>query len=284
MPYDRTTQDIGNIVEFGHVNTRIPDQQAATLFYVTGMGLTRDPYLVTGIDNMWVNAGVTQFHLPTGPAQRLGGTTVLAVPDLELLAWRLERVAAPLRDTDFTFAQTNDAVEVTSPWGNRMRCITDRVTRLGIVAVEVDVARGTTDGIARFYQEILGTAATCTPGETVVPMGLSTQLVFRETDRELPAFDGTHIQISLAQFSAPHGRLVQAGLITEESGPSQYRFERIVDPATGALLCTLEHEVRSMRHPTYARPLVNRDPVITNNHYAPGREALVLGADIGAYA
>jgi len=34
----------------------------------------------------------------------------------------------------------------------------------------------------------------------------------------------------------------------------------------------IEHEVRSMRHPMYARPLVNRNPAQTNNHYAPGHE------------
>ena len=38
--YDRTAQDVGNIVALEHVNVRIPDQQLATLFYVVGLGLT----------------------------------------------------------------------------------------------------------------------------------------------------------------------------------------------------------------------------------------------------
>ena len=277
MAYDRTTEDIGNIVEFGHVNTRIPDQRLATLFYITGLGLTRDPYLVTGVDNMWCNAGATQFHLPTGPAQALCGTTVLAVPDLAHLAWRLERVAPMLRDTGFTFAESDAGVAVTSPWGNRIRCVSDAATRLGIIAVEVDVAPGAADGIARFYRDFLGTTASSAGGVARVPAGLSTALIFRETADELPAYDGTHIQISLADFSRPHAALAKAGLVTEESNQSQYRFQDIIDPATGAVLCTLEHEVRSMRHPTFFRPLVNRDPTITNNRYAPGREALILG-------
>jgi hypothetical protein len=29
-----------------------------------------------------------------------------------------------------------------------------------------------------------------------------------------------------------------------------------------------------MRHPMYARPLVNRDPRMTNRNYVPGYEAL----------
>ena len=58
---DRRAEDIGNIVEFGHVNIRVPDQQRAVLFYVMGLGLTRDPYLVTGVDNAWINVGTCQF-------------------------------------------------------------------------------------------------------------------------------------------------------------------------------------------------------------------------------
>ena len=34
----------------------------------------------------------------------------------------------------------------------------------------------------------------------------------------------------------------------------------------------LEHEVRSMRHPLYARPLVNRNPAQTNRDYMPDHD------------
>jgi hypothetical protein len=89
----------------------------------------------------------------------------------------------------------------------------------------------------------------------------------------LPAYDGHHVQIAVADFSGVHGRLLALGLVTEESNQSQYRFQDIVDPASGTVLATLEHEVRSMRHPMFARQLVNRDPAITNSAYAPGHEA-----------
>ena len=68
-PYDRATEDLGNVVFLEHVNVRVPDQRLATTFYVTAMGLTRDPYLVTGVDNMWINVGRNQFHLPGGSPQ-----------------------------------------------------------------------------------------------------------------------------------------------------------------------------------------------------------------------
>ena len=83
--FNRTIEDVGNIVHFEHVNLRQPDQQRATIFYVSGLGLTRDPYMMTGIENMWVNIGRNQIHLPTGNPQRLRGTIGLVVPDLDAL-------------------------------------------------------------------------------------------------------------------------------------------------------------------------------------------------------
>jgi len=59
--YERKAEDFGNVVGLEHVNVRIPDQEVATLFYVTGLGLTRDPYLMTSTNNMWINIGRSQF-------------------------------------------------------------------------------------------------------------------------------------------------------------------------------------------------------------------------------
>jgi len=55
--FDRTLEDIGNIVHLEHVNVRVPCQQTATQFYVVALGLTRDPYLMVGLENMWINVG-----------------------------------------------------------------------------------------------------------------------------------------------------------------------------------------------------------------------------------
>ena len=88
--------------------------------------------------------------------------------------------------------------------------------------------------------------------------GPAQALVFRETADELPAYDGHHVQIAVADFSGVHRRLLARGLVTEESNQSQYRFQDIIDLGTGQVLATLEHEVRSMRHPLFARALVNR--------------------------
>ena len=76
-------------------------------------------------------------------------------------------------------------------------------------------------------------------------------------------------------FSRPHQRLLERELVTEESNQYQYRFEDITDLESGKPLFQIEHEIRSMTHPLYARPLVNRNPAQTNRTYVPGRDAWV---------
>ena len=276
--HDRATEDVGNIVGLEHVNARVPDQRLATLFYISGLGLTRDPYLMTGVTNMWVNAGRSQFHLPTGAAQVLRGRIGLVLPDLDKLERRLAAVRAPLDGTRFDFSLAGNHVDVTCPWGNRIRCHAPDA-RFGAVAlamayIEFDVPEGAADGIARFYNEVLNAPAVAESGTARVAAGAGQTLVFRETDAASAPYDGHHIQIYVADFSSPHGQLGERRLITEESNQYQYRFRDIVDPASGAVLFTVEHEVRSMTHPLYARPLINRNPDQTNQAYAPGHEEL----------
>lgn len=278
--YDRSVEDVGNVVLLEHVNTRIPDQQLATLFYATGLGLTRDPYLMTGVTNMWMNVGRSQFHLPTGKPQVVRGHTGLVVPSRDALIRRLHAVKEPLASTHFSFTEHNAFVEVTCPWGNRIRCFTpgERFGQmmLGMPYVEFEVPAGSADGIAKFYRKVLGTMASVADDElgryARAAVGAGQDLVFRETDAPSPAYDGHHVAIYLADFSGPYHRLGEMGLITEESDQHQYRFQDIVDPEGGKALFILEHEVRSMRHPLYARPLVNRNTAQTNMSYAPGHE------------
>lgn len=279
--YNRATQDIGNIVALEHVNVTIPDQRPATAFYIAGMGFTRDPYVMVGLENMWVNIGRSQCHLPTGDPQRLRGTIGIVVPDLAQLAQRLKKVAPLLAGTRFSFQAHADRVEATCPWGNRFRCHAPSpefgATELGLPYVEFEVPRGTAGGIARFYREALhanaaieqrgGDAMAC------VDAGADQKLLFRETDGEPPPYDNHHIQVYIADFSGPHRILAERGLITEESNAHQYRFRDIVDLDSGKALFTIEHEVRSLRNPLYARPLVNRNPAQTNIDYVHGQDA-----------
>jgi len=280
MTYDRARQDLGNIVLLEHVNVSIPDQRLATIFYLSGLGLTRDPYLMAGVDNMWVNAGRSQFHLPSRGTQVLRGHVGIVVPDLAALKRRLQKVAPLLAETRFAWEEGDGVVEATCPWGNRFRCHAPAPefggAELAIAYVEFGVPPGSAAGITRFYQQIIEAQVELRGGAE--PMAListseTQRLRFRETARPLPEYDGHHVQIYVTDFSGPHRRLLERGLITEESDEYQYRFRDLVDPADGRKLFTIEHEVRSLTHPLYARPLVNRNPEQSNRGYVRGHDA-----------
>ena len=282
--FDRSTEDIGNIVHLEHVNLTIPDQLVATRFYISTLGLTRDPYMMTGTDNMWVNAGRTQFHLPHGKPQRFRGTITLVMPDREGLLTRLRNGAALLAGTEFAFEEQARVVAVRCPWGNRLRCVAPDRERfgdvvLGIAELEFVVPEGAAAGIAAFYRDVLG-ADTAVAGDddmrcARMRVGDGQTLAFRETRDAPEVYDGHHIQIYVSDFSGPYRRLLDLGLVCEESSQHQYRFVDIVDPATRAPLFRIEHEVRSLTHPLCARPLVNRNPRQNNRDYVRGRDAFV---------
>jgi hypothetical protein len=280
--FDRTAEDLGNIVELGHVNVRVPDQSKAIAYYLMGLGLTRDPYLMAGLDNMWVNVGRGQFHLPTGKAEVVRGTTALLMPNLDSLLRRLDNAKKYLEGTRFSFREAGDTVETTCPWGNRIRVHApdpDKFgpMRVGMPYVEFDIPAGTDlAAIAKFYTEILGGIAGVDsddrgPYAWARTSGES-RVIYRETKGAIPDYDGHHIQITLVDFSGPHKKLLERGVITEESDQHQYRFLDIVDVDTNKPLFRIEHETRSMRHPMFGRTFVNRNPDMTNRNFVPGYE------------
>jgi len=280
---DRTGEDIGNIAKLEHVNVTIPDQQLATLYYVAGLGLTRDPFIMVSTNNMWINVGRSQFHLPTGKPQNLRGVTGIVVPEREALMKRLHGVAKLLDGSRFTYREGNDFVDTASPWGDRIRChFPDHArfgrVRLGMPYIEFDAPPGSAAGIARFYREIMDAPASVQDDGAGrfarVASGADQVLLFRETDRAVPPYDGHHIQIYLNDFSGPYKKLGELGLISMENGQHEYRFIDIVDLDTRKVLFQIEHEVRSSRHPLFGRPLVNRNPAQTNTAYMPGHDDL----------
>jgi len=282
-PFDRSAENLGNITGLEHVNLEIPEQGPASDFYLAGLGFTRDPYLFPGTNNMWVNVGRTsQFHMPTGDALVLRGHVGIVIPDRKALLERLDSVKDRLKGTKFSYKEHNDYVEAHCPWGNEFRLYEPDLERfgainLGIPYVEFNVPMGTAQGIAKFYKEILGAhiKVESNGGGKVahIAVGLKQELIFRETDKPLPEYDGHHLQVYVEDFGKPHDKLAKLDLITEESDRCQYRFEDIVDLDTGKVLFTIEHEVRSVTHPLYLRPLVNRNPAQTNRTYSLGGDA-----------
>jgi hypothetical protein len=276
-------EDVENIVALEHLNVRIPDQAKATLFYVVGMGLTRDPYLTVGMDNMWINLGEQQFHLPTGEPQIVPGHIGVVLPDLEPLEARLKAIGERLKDTRFSWTREKDYVLVSCPWGNRFHCYAPGTrfgdTILGMPYVEFWVRPGSAAGIARFYEEAMRAPATLVSESdreaARVAIGSNQWLLFREVEEKIPVYDGHHIAVYVANFSGPYGFLKRRDLVTEDVRNHQFRFKDIVDPKTSQRLFELEHEVRSLRHPLYHRSLINREPSQTQRNYQRGRDALI---------
>src|SRR6202158_3502058 len=88
-PFNRGAENLGNVTALEHVNVEIPDQGLASDFYLMGLGLTRDPYLFPGTNNMWVNVGRSQFHLPSGPPLVFRGHIGVVSPDRAALRRRV---------------------------------------------------------------------------------------------------------------------------------------------------------------------------------------------------
>lgn len=273
--YDRTQEDVGNVQMLEHVNLTVPDQTLASMFYVTGLGFTRDPYIDFGTFNMWVNLGDQQFHLPTNEAQVLRGHIGVVVPDLADLERRLSFAAKGLSGTMYASVMQQDHLELTCPYGNTIKAFGPEHfpdMALGMAYVAFDIPPGCAAGIGRFYDTVLRCPTHLGDGRVEVSMGTNQKLHFVETDRPLPAYDGHHIAIYVADFSSPHRWLKERQLITEESDQHQYRFQTIVDPETNDVMYEIEHEVRSLTHAMYRRPLVNRNPATNFFTYRRGAE------------
>src|SRR5215470_7238608 len=154
--FDRSIQDLGNIVNLGHVNVCI-----------------------------------SQFHLPTGRPDVLRGVTGLVARDRAALLERLTQMRKPLEGTKFDFRESNDCVETICPWGNRINVHAPDETRfgrivLGMPYIEFDVRPGTADRIAHFYRDVMGALATVIESADVrkarVQVGEKQYWYFRETD------------------------------------------------------------------------------------------------------
>jgi len=148
---------------------------------------------------------------------------------------------------------------------------------LGINFIELECNKGTAKHIANFYKDNLG--AITQKKETInkdveafsVSVGPWQQLIFIETDQP-PKYDGHHICIYIHDFCITFRKLEKKGLIfvnekfadrcftiEQALDACQFRFKDIIEEEHNTIIYCLEHEVRSMYHPSYMRTLVNRN-------------------------
>jgi hypothetical protein len=277
-----SSEDVGNIMALEHVNTCCADQTLVTAFYIMGMGFTRDPYMNVGLNNFWVNIGDEQIHIPTRPSQVLPGHVGVVVPNLAGLAQRLESVKDLLAGTKFRYEVKSDHVVAVSPYGNEFHAYEPDPRfggmRIGIPYVEVRTRRGSSAGIARFYDQILKAPVQVVEDEngasTHVKIGTHQELIFRESDEEIPPYDKHHIAVYIADFTGPYNWLLERGAVTEEVRRHQFRFQDIIDPQSGEVMHVLEHEIRGMFHLMYKRPMTNRNADQNMGAYARGGDIL----------
>jgi hypothetical protein len=276
-------EDVGNIILLEHINVQVPAQTVASLFYITGLGLTRDPYLNVGLQNMWINVGEQQFHLPTRPAQVIDGVIGLVMPEIETLRERLISLEEPLKDTKFSWSSAGEQLEVRGPWGNRFRC--HRAgglfgdMDLGIAYVEFRVPQGTVVPIARFYETVFEAPATVRSVSngslTEVKVGRNQSLRFREVQGGVAPYEGYHVAVYVAKLSPAFNFLKSRNLISEDVENHQFRFKELIDPNSGATIYYLEHEVRSLYHPMFGRRFINRNPHQSQRNYRRGQDGLI---------
>jgi hypothetical protein len=265
----QSSPEIGSVVMLEHVNLRVPDHRLATLYFVEGLGLTRDPFRMVGTRNMWVNAGHHQFHLPIGPASPLPGEVGVVVPDLDGARRQLEAVEPELAGTAFSAAREGPTLATTTPWGHRVRVhgqgsLPGRMPQ-ALAYVDFWVRPGTAEGIGAFYRERLECPVEPARLEgdvaAIVTMGSYQVFRFRERPDGGTVSNDNHVAIYLTRYRSLYAELDKRGLVMERDEDEQFRFCDIADPGTGEVLFTFEHEVRSLHHHGYRRPLVNRIPV-----------------------
>ena len=240
--YDRTVEDLGNVVSLEHVNTRVPDQQLATLFYASGLGLTRDPYLMTGVTNMWINVGRSQFHLPTARRRCCAVIRELVMPGPRGPGAPAGMMSQPPRRHALSFKEHEEFVEATCPWGNRIRCYASgaRFGRmmLGMPCVELNAPLAWPMASCASIRESSKRPALAVEdeqGQCAHVLGrrrARSSCSARRTCPRRPS-TGTMSPSTWPTSRDPTAGSSREGLFTEESDQHQYRFQDIVDPDSG---------------------------------------------------
>ncbi len=269
--------EVGSVVHLEHFNFTVSEQDLVTLFFMGGLGLTRDPYQRTDETNIGVNIGLQQFHLPRkGKTPPFTGEIGLVVPDMPVTKIRLDRLEAQgkFAGTPYTFERQGATALITSPFGIRLRLHHPEtlpfLRPLGLVYVEFIVPMGLTENLARFYQEIMNCPLTFTKmdGETtlIVTMGAHQFVRFRERKIDDYQLYNFHIAFYTTHYNQLKQTMIERGSFLGEGRNQTFFFDKLFHPDSGDHFFTLQHEARSLYHPDFMRPLVNRWPLVWEPH------------------
>ena len=268
-----TSPEIGRMLHMDHVNFETPDHEMATIFYMNGLGFTRDPYRRADEQNLGVNVGRQQFHLPkrgenTPPFYGIIG---LVIPDIVGIKQRCEVLndLGKFEGTPYGWLEEGNSVLMTSPFGYRLRLHSygtlEFTKPMGIAYVEVPAPLGKAARIGKFYEKIVGApvqiSAVGGTEAAIISAGPHQEIKFIE--RELDDYDTytMHISYHVTHYNQLRQTLKEHGSLIGLGEGEAFFFDKIFDPDTGELLMTVQNEVRSLYHPDFMRPLINRWPM-----------------------
>jgi len=265
--------EIGRILHMDHVNFETPDHEMATIFYMNGLGFTRDPYRRADEQNLGVNVGRQQLHLPKRGERTppFCGIVGLVVPDIDGIKQRFKLLnkLGKFEGTPYDWIEEDNSVLITSPFGYRLRLHShgniEFSKPLGIAYVEVPVPLGKAVRIGNFYKQIIGAPVKFSEeGGTksaIVTVGPHQEIKFIE--RELENYDTytMHISYHVTHYNELRQKLKEYDSLMGIGEGEAFFFNKIFDPDTGEILIMVQNEVRSVYHPDYMRPLVNRWPM-----------------------
>ena len=233
-----TSPEIGRMLHMDHVNFETPDHEMATIFYMNGLGFTRDPYRRADEQNMGVNVGRQQFHLPkrgeyTPPFYGIVG---LVVPDIGGIKQRFEVLndLGKFEGTPYGWLEEGNAVLMTSPFGYRLRLHSygtlEFTKPLGIAYVEVPAPLGKAARIGKFYEKIVGApvqiSAVGGTEAAIISAGPHQEIKFIE--RQLDDYDtySMHISYHVTHYNELRQRLntVLWWAVEEEKHSSSTRY------------------------------------------------------------
>jgi len=293
LSFNFQSQDIGSIVCLEHINLAQPDQMTAMVFYVEGLGLTRDPYAPENTSTMWINIGNQQIHVPKYPTpQIMAGHIGIITPSIPSLLQRLQRIQDHelMKGTKFSWTAkdkfkkdlvppgyNNKVVHVTCPYGNKFRIYEHSKDighhQLSVYYVLHYISSKHSKTVGQFYQKYFDVPVTFVPSEKTVhiTVGPWQRLIFVENEKWSNAdYTNYHVAFYVSGFAQTYKKFHADNLLftqhrfadrceTLENALSwkQFRTKNILDENKEVLI-SFEHEVRSLHHPSFKRPLVNR--------------------------
>jgi hypothetical protein len=284
--------EIGGILGLEHFNFEGASHDLATIFFMNGLGFTRDPYRRTDETNMGVNIGMQQFHLPQrgNPTPPFFGEIGLVVPDLPVIKARLDRLAAngQFEGTPYELNVIDEStLHVMSPFGVGLKLHAagslDFLRPLGIAYIDIPIKPGKAAALETFYRELVQTPTQLVDieGEAtlVVTYGPYQFIRFREREIENYHLYSFHVAYFVTNYNAYRERVIEQGALQGEGAGQVFFFEDLFDPESGEVIVKFGQEVRSIYHPDFMRPLVNRWPIIAEP-FSDQREVMESLADV----